>query len=30
MNLEFKVRAKIQRPVAEVFDAVQKPDNLTR
>jgi len=30
MNLEFKVRAKIQRPVTEVFAAVQKPENLTR
>ena len=30
MDLKFKVQAKIQRPVAEVFDAVQKPDKLSR
>lgn len=30
MELKFKVRAKIQRPVAEVFDAVQNPKKLSR
>ena len=30
MELKFKVRAKIQRPVAEVFEAVQKPEKLSR
>lgn len=30
MDLKFTVRAKIQRPVAEVFGAVQKPEKLSR
>jgi uncharacterized protein YndB with AHSA1/START domain len=30
MDLRFKVRAKIQRPVAEVFGAVQKPEKLSK
>lgn len=30
MELKFKVQAKIKRPVAEVFDAVQNPDKLSR
>lgn len=30
MEFKFKVQAKIQRPVAEVFDAVQKPEKLSR
>lgn len=30
MELRFQVQAKIQKPVAEVFDAVYNPDKLTR
>lgn len=30
MDLRFKVRAKIQRPVGEVFDAVQNPEKLSK
>src|SRR5688572_11324682 len=30
MELKFKVQAKIQRPLAQVFKAVQDPDQLSR
>ena len=30
MDLKFTVRAKIQRPVAAVFDAVQSPEKLSQ
>ena len=29
MELKFQVQTKIQKPVAEVFDAVQNPDKLS-
>jgi uncharacterized protein YndB with AHSA1/START domain len=29
MNLKFQVQTKIQKPVAEVFDAVHNPDKLS-
>ena len=29
MELKFKVQTKIQKPIAEVFDAVQNPDKLS-
>src|SRR5947207_14184353 len=30
MELKFTVRTKIQRPVAQVFDAVHNPDHLSQ
>jgi uncharacterized protein YndB with AHSA1/START domain len=30
MELKFEVQIKIQKPIGEVFDAVYRPDNLSR